>query len=463
MRARPSARSLFVAIGLGLLNLGSTPAPKVLVFAGGWGPAGNQASIEADARALSVAFEPRPRLLYARGDRSRTVQIARAPDPVAARLGLLFEHAGGWDVDYRRPVLEPHGPATSEALLAELSRLAHAPGGAVVFGAGHGSRAEESPGQWELWGGPLPVPEVARALDAAKPTGPLTFVLGQCHSGAFAAIAHVGGDTKAPLATPTRCVLAAVPPELEAAGCSPDVNDPSARAFLATLLQGLATADYDNNGTITLDEAFSFARIHDRTVDVPVRSSELWLAARGTVRVGEVTAAQLRAWAEPVDRAALEALNPDGQAPADIERGLDARIGEAESLDAKLVELEGRFDTLRAKVRDQLLSKWPELEHPFHPKTRALLAGAAEAVMRWWDGQAEARALEALSAKLTKMSEGRWALERVIAREDRYVRLAQSVVAARSLDAAARRDWAKLRACEQRAVKLAREAPRTLR
>lgn len=436
-------------------------AASVLVFAGGWGVEGNQASIEADAERLLNLFSPRPHFLFGRGDRSRTVQIAGSVDPVEARLGLIFG-SGGSGLAYRRPRLAADGPATPEAVLSRILKLADSAQGGVVFGAGHGRKDEGQPGQWELWGGPLDAVSLARALDEAKLPGPLSFVLGQCHSGAFMQVAFVGGEAASGLARPTRCVLAAAPPELEAAGCSPDAGAPGAQAFLSAFARGLEVgADYDLDGQTTLDEAFAFARIEDTTVDVPVRSSELWLAERDDPSLASLSGTQLRAWAAPADRAVLRALEPTDPSPQQIEAKLRAQIAAAERVDAAIEEKELRFEALQSEVREALLAEWPELAHPLHPRTRTLIAGDAKVLMTWLDRSADARRLARESETLGELGARRWEMERAIARRDRWVRTAKAVVGARRLKGQDLSTWSQLRACEQRTLRLVgREALR---
>ena len=125
--------------------------------------------------------------------------------------------------------------------------------GTIVFGVGHGSPAtKEDPAALELFGpdDSLEVDELAKAIDAVPRKAPLALVLGHCHSGAFVDIAFVGADPKARVAEPPRCVLAAVPRERQAAGCSPDADDPDARAYMALIAEALA-----KNPKATLAEA----------------------------------------------------------------------------------------------------------------------------------------------------------------------------------------------------------------
>jgi hypothetical protein len=421
------------------------------VFGGGWGPEGNQASIERDALRLG-ALLPEADVLFADGasDR-RTVQTATAADPLSWRLGLVFGRTDALGVTYRRPRIRPRGPATPGAVMAALVELARRPSGGVAFGVGHGRpAAQDAPAALELWGGPLDVAALARELDAGAARGPLALVLGQCHSGAFRDIAYRAADASAPLARPARCVLAAVPRDREAAGCSPDARDPRARAFVHALATGVERGvDYDGDGDTGLDDAFAFALVHDDTVDVPVRTSDLWLREEmGEIDLAEVTRPALLAAAPPAERAALEALQPEG-APREVQERHERLAARAEALDARLAGLEGAFEDARLAALDQLLDAFPELANPYHPRARALLAGAATAVRRVWSADPRPiRALEAADRRWTESASDRWALETEAARLERWLRVAASVWGARQLEGEARRTWRRLRACE---------------
>lgn len=438
-------------------------APPVLVFGGGWGAEHTQASIEADVKALFGAMAPgQARVLFADGGRGRAVQTATVVDATSLRLGLVLGRQDGLGATYRPVEMATDGEATLEVLAEALAGLGQRMDGGVVFGAGHGSPAAEEPASLDLWDGPLDVPSLAALLDEMA-RGPVLFVLGQCHSGAFARIVHEGARVEAPLARPTRCVLAAAPPEREASGCSPDASREASKAFLRTLVDGLSGAgDYDGDGSVTLDEALAFTRIHDPSVDVPVRSSELWLAGLdapepGSARVflgGGKTRAR-ESWfaqADAAERAVLEALF-EGAEVFEVQQHLRALRAEAEALDTRFEAAEAEFLDRQAVAYGRLLEAWPELAHPYHPKTRALLAGDASSVVAVWDADpGPFLALEAADAQVSGLSERRWALERSIARAERWMWVASSVIRRQALEPARAAELAALRACERRAL-----------
>ena len=415
--------------------------PAILVFGGGWGPEGTQASLESQVAALATALAPaKPTILFAAGDRAvRAVQeAAPEPDPMAELLGLVFDRGDNLQVRYRPPHQPWSLPASRRSLLDALSRAATRPGGLVVIGTGHGSpAADETPAALDLWGpdDKLSVTELAEHLDGAGAKGPTAFVLGQCHSGAFTALSHAGGDPARPLATPTRCVLAAVPGDREAAGCTPEVNDPGARAYIALFAEAARDrekADLDRDGKLTLAEAHAWARIHDETVDVPVSSSELWLeAVVGEVSLDALVPGPILSRARRTEWDVLERVLPakltDRRPAALLERLAELRrhIGD---LEEHLREAIDEREHLRRLVLDRVLARWPELVNPYHRESRRLLAGDAAEVVEHLRGLPELAQLQAADATVARRDREIWEREREAARLERWVRAAKIIV-----------------------------------
>lgn len=442
---------------LALLSLLAASGPNVIVFGGGWGPEGTQASIEVHVKALAAAVTPaEPTVLFAGGPSLKSVQVtAKRQNEVDALLGLVFDRRDHLQVEYRKKRVD--GPkASKRALLAAITASA-SKSGLVILGAGHGASAtEERPAALELWGpdDKLSVTELAEHLDGYR-KGPVALVLGHCHSGAFTSVAYVGGRPPR-LASPPRCVLAAVPAEREAAGCTPDVSDPSARAYMALIAEALAgeEADYDEDGAVSLAEAHAYARIHDQTVDVPVSSSETWLLKRLGARVPPPERIRLKrvlARARPPERAVIEKLEEGRLARSGSKkvaaelRQLDAQIEEASQ---KLGRVLDERDRLRRYLVDAVLARWPELVNPYHHQARALLAGDAAEVVTFVKGRSEYRELLRRDEEVTARDRQILSLEKRSARLERFVRAAQIIAGERMLSRRDRRTFDALVACE---------------
>ena len=444
-----------MSIGLLLALAAQAPGPARLISAGGWGPEGHHASLERDVELLSSVLAQPVTVLFGRGDGLPTVQTATAVDPLHRRLALVFNRPDGLGVTYRAPRQLGDDDARPSTFLRSVRSAAGRPEGAIIFGAGHGSpaRDDHTAATLELWGGPVDVPTLARALDEVVGGGALTFVLGQCHSGAFADLVHRAGDRAEPLAEPVRCVLAAAPADLEAAGCSPDASE---GGFLRYIVRALDEGvDYDGDGLTRLDEALAFARIHDPTIDVPVRSSEVWLSAQQPVELKNADLSILKGHADPAEKAVLAGLGKDAP-PAAMAARLDGQVKEAQRLDTLLTKADARVEEARRRVEDEVLARWPVLLHPFHPEARASLGAGVPGFDRWWENSGQARALEAADKAREALVDKRWTIERAIARTDRWLRVARGVVGRARARGTRLAMLNRLRACEARAVPLSR-------
>jgi hypothetical protein len=438
----------------------SSPAfaadPRVVIFGGGWGAEGTQASIEEHVALLAKVLAPsRPAVLFAGEPDTRSVQVAlQEDDPIDRVLGVLFDRRDHLHVGYRKKKIQS-GTASKETLLATIA--AHtAPEGLIVLGAGHASRAEgDRDAALDLWGpdDKLSVSELAKHLDRTA-KGSVAFVLGQCHSGAFADLMYRGGKGPS-LAKPERCVLAAVPADREASGCTPDVDDPEADAYMAMIAEALEKrADFDGDGATSLAEAHAYARIHDRTIDVPVASSELWLFARLGSRLPRVEGVRLPSLlqsARPTERAVLEGieggrlLRAGPRAVAEALDALEAEIDEgAKKLDAVLDER----DAIRRRLVDRVLTKWPELVNPYHRVSRNLLAGDAVEVVEMVKQQPEWIQLLEKDEEIGARDRQLFSLEKQAAQIPRFVRAVQVVAGERLLSKNDRRTFSALLACE---------------
>lgn len=418
------------------------PSPSIIIFGGGWGAEGTQASLEANVDALARVMKGRhPRILFAAGDpRTRSVQVlAKDRDETAEILGMIFDRRDNIDVTYRPPHTGFDGPATRQGLLAEIDRSRGDAAGTIVFGVGHGGgETDEHAATLELWGtdNRLAADELARQLDAGRRKGPIAFVLGECHAGAFTDIAWTGGHGKGQVASPTRCVLAAVPRDREAAGCTPDVDDPEARGYIAAIADALAhrqEADFDHDGRVSLAEAHAYARIYDDTVDAPVSTSQTWLKkalGKRAARAQSVKLARILEKARPAERTVITRLNPYPADP-DAARTAADQLAEIDRRSERLQDendaAQRKFDKLRLSLLDQVLARYPELVNPYHPEARRLLGGGAAELMAFLRTRRELNELVSLDDAIADREEERLELDKEASRLERFLDAIETV------------------------------------
>jgi hypothetical protein len=414
----------------------SNPAlVSLIIFGGGWGAEGTQASIEAHVLALKSALsQKQPHVLFASGDpKVRDVQVsAETASDVSALLGVVFDRRDHLAVAYRSAKIPNARPASKRELIDAIrSASSNNTAGTIVFGAGHGTPAEKGErAALELFGldESLSVDGLAKELDLIKLSAPLAFVLGHCHSGAFTELAYTGADPKARLAEPVRCVLAAVPPDRQASGCSADVADPSARAYLALIAEALVSsaADADKNGRISLAEAHAHARIHDLTVDLPVTTSEMFLVNTLKKAVPDPSTLdfdRVLQNARPADRRVLLELRPAPNAtPANVRTAIERAEEAMDKLDDALERGTEGYEAIRRKLLDELLLRFPELANPYHHEARRLLAGDAPELVAFLKSKRELLELEAKESALSALERERFELEKKTARLERWLR-----------------------------------------
>ncbi len=291
------------------------PAPplRVLILGGGPDLAHNQAAIESNVRYVSRLLPPSAarRVLFADG-RAQTKNV-------------LCEDSAG--KEYYRAAHLPRldGPSTLPAIRAEFRRLASGPPSPVlIYVTGHGSPGEtDAENSFDLWrGGEMTVTRLAAQLKTLPPSVPVTAVMVQCFSGAFGNLLFEGGDPSAPQTPRVFCGFFAAVAARPAAGCTPEINEAEYRDFTGYFFAALSGrsrrgdavtgADYNGDGKIGMDEAFAYALIHDDSIDTPVCTSDLFLRRFVPTRGAEFAAAPwaaLRVWADPPQRAALDALS----------------------------------------------------------------------------------------------------------------------------------------------------------
>jgi hypothetical protein len=434
----------------------AAPGPQLTIVGGGYSPESNQVSLETQTEGLSRALgAARPLVLFGSEDpEERVVQVlAPAADPVGDLLAMVFDEEANTEVDYRASTLARNGPATRNAVLAALDRSATSAEGAVLFGLGHGSKPDaDKPATISLWGEDeqLGADALARHLDKTPRRGPLALVLGHCHSGGFVDVLYEGGKSGGEPARPARCVLAAIPPDREAAGCTADLQDPSARSYMALMAAAFergGEADFDGDGRVSLAEAHAFARLHDATIDVPVSSSESFLrAALGerAPRLRDIKVGEVLTSARPEERAVLVGLRPpSAKSPTArldaADKELEALHKRVDALDNAISALDGKADKLRRALRERAYARWPELGNPYHRETRRLLSGDARELVGFLRARAELKDLESIQQKLNEQNASLLALQRQAARLERWIRAAEAV----AFEAALRRDDAR--------------------
>jgi hypothetical protein len=310
-----------------------------------------------------------------------------------AVLDRLFGR-GGIDLAFRHhQVTDVTGAAARADIVRGLRQSAaglQAGDRLLVYATDHGQRndADLDDNFVVLWGeDKLAVRDVREAL-APQRAGRVVGVFAQCYSGAFATLAF---DPKSKTATAQdRCVFAATLAPREAAGCTPEIDeadydDYTTRFFAALygvdrLGRTSPIADYDGDGRVSFAEAHAYAVSTEDTIDVPVKSSELFLERAGVAPAGDWGAAL--AAAGPADRMAWKNLQSRLDVPARapleaVATGLAAARSRLQQAHARRAAADAPLAAAEEALRTALLDRWPVIDTPYHPQFAATLGNGA--------------------------------------------------------------------------------------
>ncbi len=180
-----------------------------------------------------------------------------------------------------------------------LNKSTHKP--VFLYFTGHGilNKQNSNNNALMLWNNtPVTVKKLSNTLDKLPQDSHIVTMMAQCFSGSFANYIYQDGNPNKPLVKQTRCGFFATIKTLPSVGCTPEVNEADYRDYSSSFFAGLsginrigqpvASADYDKDGRISYSEAHAFAKIDEKTSDLPVSTSEVWLQQKATEKDLEV-------------------------------------------------------------------------------------------------------------------------------------------------------------------------------
>lgn len=139
-----------------------------------------------------------------------------------------------------------------------------------------------------LWNNqPLTVEKFSQELNKLPSNTPVVTMMAQCYSGSFANFIYQDGNPEKPIALQTRCGFFATVEDRPSVGCTPEVNEADYKDYSSSFFAGLsgynrigqkvASADYNQDGQVSFNEAHAFAKVDEQTMDWPISTSEAWL------------------------------------------------------------------------------------------------------------------------------------------------------------------------------------------
>jgi hypothetical protein len=380
-----------------------------------------------------------------------------------ALLDRLFGH-GGIELAYRRHEIPAvSGTARKEDVLQGIRRAASrlSRGDTLfLYGTDHGQRNEENPDDnlLVLWGDKtLSVSELRESLAPAGKNGRVIAAFAQCYSGAFANL--IWAEDGQTLAAQDRCGFFSTSPSREAAGCTPEIDEAEYDDFSTRLFSALGgvdrlgrpirSTDYDADGRVSFSEAHAYAMASEETIDVPLKTSEFYLARKNVPAEGDWAAALGAAL--PEERAAWAALEKRlrfaGEPSAAVEKGLQGASRAVDELYEKRDALHGELRGIEDELRLSLLERWPFLETPFHPEF-AKLVHTGEAVRGVLLREPRVTVLNQLYGRYGEIAERILAAEVEEAWWMRAQNLHHHILRAYNAAGQAKKDLQRLQACE---------------
>lgn len=260
---------------------------QFLVVAGGGAPGYNEIALEKNVRYFQ-------RTLATLGYSPATAHVLFANGNNGQATVRYLDDAG--QERFKVPEI-PHilGAATPQNVRGWFNQLVEQPAPAedcpiFFYFTGHGalnaSNADNNAAI--LWGEQqLSVRDLAQQLDTLPTDQAFVTMMAQCYAGAFANLIYENGDPDQPVALQSRCGFFATVKTRPSVGCSALVNEADYRDYSSSFFAGfsgrdrldqpVASADYDQNGTVSFAEAHSFAKVDLATSDWPIATSEAWL------------------------------------------------------------------------------------------------------------------------------------------------------------------------------------------
>lgn len=311
----------------------SGPSLRVIIFGGGPTPESNQVAIENNVKWMMSILPDWSNSFVMFGDGTTTTDIVQiSPKRTKAhRVLATFFGDAATDVDKDTPIAYRPSSVSRIDAASKKSSIDAAFGQlekdrskdpVFLYFTGHGSRGRTGfdTNRYDLWREEGMTPsELVDQLKKVRKGVPVTVLMVQCFSGAFANIIFDRADEQNDLLDRQVCGFFAATQDRVAAGCTPELNEAEYRDFSSTFLAAITgkdrvgrtvqMPDYNGNGWTGFDEAFYFSLIEDPSIDVPVVTSDAFLRKYVPVTDDNEVAAtpwsDVLKWANPGQRAAL--------------------------------------------------------------------------------------------------------------------------------------------------------------
>ncbi|MEI8016835.1 MAG: hypothetical protein WCH39_01490 [Schlesneria sp.] len=301
----PAKRLAFALMTLAVCVQSLCATDYFLTIGGGYNPEGNQASLEANVIFFQQVLDEKHRgmrlhdIFFADGhDTASDLQVLSSNSPGRTNaafelLASLHRGSGQETVEYRNHrvprISGAIDPALVRSSLQKIVKGAVRKDRLIIYVTAHGSAGSESDPYnttIDCWNGKrITAREFARWLDDLPPDVPVVMVMAQCYCGGFARTIFNEMDSSKGLSTHLRAGFFAQQHYLPAAGCRPDIkHDEEFSSYFWGAIAGrsrngvpIATCDINGDGEVSFAEAYAYAVIVGDTIDIPLRTSDVYL------------------------------------------------------------------------------------------------------------------------------------------------------------------------------------------
>lgn len=290
-----------------LIVLGQTLSATdyFLTIGGGYNPSGNQASLEANVVFFQTMLAEKHRgvrqhdIFFADGDDRRpdlqvlVPKTARPVRPATEILAALHRRQGGDQIEYRNHrvpgIAGPLDPALIRSRMQSIAKSARPGDRLFIYVTSHGSEgtpADVYNTTIDCWNDKkFTAREFTQWLQDMPTEIPVLMVMAQCYCGGFSHTIFNDVNSTKGLASQVRAGFFAQQHDLPAAGCRPDIeNDDEFSSYFWGAIAGrrrtgdpVEGSDLDGDGAVSFAEAYAYAVVASRTIDIPLRASDALL------------------------------------------------------------------------------------------------------------------------------------------------------------------------------------------
>lgn len=288
----------------------------ILTLGGGYSPSGNQASLEENVLfflkildAKKIAYRQHD-LFFADGDDPKPdLQVmskteAKALRPATELLDDLHRKPGKdrEKVEYRNHripnVTGAIDPKLVRASLEAIAKSVRSGDRLIVYVTAHGSEGPEGDEfntTVDCWDEKaITNRDFVRWLKVFPADVPVVMIMAQCYCGGFGRSIFEGLDPALPLTNQLRAGFFAQQHNLPAQGCRPDIeHDEEFSSYFLGAFAGksrtgtpIEGCDLDGNEVISFAEAYTYAFWAGETIDIPLKTSDVFLRQYSRLSIG---------------------------------------------------------------------------------------------------------------------------------------------------------------------------------